>query len=87
MSWVGIDFVPFDCTKNHVKLVFEVIPAQAQLLVQFLLGTAVGIKHINIISGRRIVRVKQKNSLIRIGNTHTGLSHGYNENSAHPYIV
>lgn len=45
MSWVGIDFVPFDCTKNHVKLVFEVIPAQAQLLVQFLLGTAVGIKH------------------------------------------
>lgn len=60
MSWVGIDFVPFDCTKNHVKLVFEVIPAQAQLLVQFLLGTAVGIKHINIISGRRIVRVKQK---------------------------
>jgi hypothetical protein len=41
-------------------LVFEVIPAQAQLLVQFLLGTAVGIKHINIISGGRIVRVKQK---------------------------
>lgn len=60
MSWFSIDFVPLDCTKNHVKLIFEVIPAQAQLLVQFLLGAAVGIKHIRIISGRRIVRVKQK---------------------------
>lgn len=46
--------------EESCQVVFEVIPAQAQLLVQFLLGTAVGIKHINIISGRRIVRVKQK---------------------------
>jgi hypothetical protein len=60
MSWVGIDFMSVNGAYYHIELVFEVVPAQAQLLVQFLLGAAVGIKHIRIISGRRMVQVKQK---------------------------
>lgn len=60
MSWFGINFMSVNGTQYHIELVFQIITAYSQLLVQFLLGATFAVDHVCIISGRRTIYIEQK---------------------------